>query len=629
MRRAAGHICILLFFLAIVLYPVSFRIAEAEDAGPQAASAETLDPTSPASMMSRDIIAGGMNGNVSLDLRNIDIVEALKFLAVKAGANIIATKNVAGRVTLMVENVPVRDIFDIMLRSNGLAYAKQGDIYNVMTEEEYKAIFGKKFSDIREVRVFKLQYAIPEQAFSMLDALKSEIGRVLVEPDSGTALIMDTPEKIQEIEKAISTLEEKNLVKVFNLKYAKAKEVEEQLKMQLDAKKVGSVKADERSNQIIIQSLPERMPDIEKIIAALDTKTREVLIDTQIIKVKLADTLTHGIDWEGIANVGKKAGMIYMGSYPFSVLQTATSAAATVLPSRYSYLTDNYATKGVGSVPFSGNAVTNVGGTTVAPGEEMHVGIVGQKYDLDFLVKYMQTLGNTQVLSSPKLAVVNNQEARIHIGERQAYVTTTTTTGQTTSTVSEEVTFVDVGIQLAVTPTINTDGYITMKIKPEISSVVSTLETPSKNKIPIIDTSMAETTVMVKDGSTIIIGGLRKEEKTKDSDQIPFLGNVPIIGFLFKSASTKTERTELLIMITPHIVSGDLLTTGDEADFEYKAPREYKDYKPFTEDKEIISVEKSPADFIKPYREYSNPPARGKEKAGSPVFKLDEGMKDE
>ena len=332
--RWLRHCIIIILLFAIISYPGSFRLARAEDAGAQSAAAspqETIKNSAP-SPLTGDIIPGGMNGNVSLDLRNIDIIEALKFLAVKAGANIIATKNVTGRVTLMVETVPVRDIFDIMLRSNGLAYAKQGDIYNVMTEEEYKAIFGRKFSDIREVRVFKLQYAIPEQAFSMLDALKSEIGRVLVEPDSGTALIMDTPERIQEIEKAMSTLEEKNLVKIFNLKYAKAKEVEEQLKMQVDAKKVGSVKADERSNQIIIQALPERMPDIEKIITALDGKTREVLIDTQIIKVKLSDQLTQGIDWQGIVSAGKNAGMIYLGSTPFGIIQTALPRPRPLFP---------------------------------------------------------------------------------------------------------------------------------------------------------------------------------------------------------------------------------------------------------------------------------------------------------
>lgn len=546
----------------------------------------------------------GIDGKISLDLRSIEVIDALKFLAMKAGINIIATKNVAGRVTLMVENVPVKDIFDIMLRSNGLAYAKQGDIYNVMAEDEYKALFGKKFSDLRQVRVFRLKYAIPEQAFSLLDALKSEIGRVLVEPDSGTVLIMDTPENIKKTEEALATLEQKNLVQVFNLKYGKAKEVEEQLKAQLNDKKVGSVKADDRTNQVIVQTLPDRMQDIEKFVIALDKKPKQVMIDTKIVKVKLSDQLDSGIQWEGLINIGERFGMTYIGSYPFSAIQAASEAwrpRTTVVDS----LKNADGQINVGSYPFSGTTSNQVG-SKVSPTEEMHVGLIHRKRDIDTVIKYLQTLGNTQILSSPKLAVVNNQEAKIHVGEKQAYVTTTTTTGQTTTTVSEQVTFVDVGIQLAVTPTINDEGFVMMKIKPEVSSVVSTLTTPSGNKIPIIDTSLAETTVLVKDGATIIIGGLRKEEKLSSYEQAPILGNLPLIGFLFKSGTKKTERTELLVMLTPHIVEGDILVTGDEREraFGNNPSKETRNYGYFTPEPDIALPQEEPEGRIKPYREY-------------------------
>lgn len=544
----------------------------------------------------------GFQGRISLDLRNIEVVDALKFLAMKAGLNIITTKNVTGRVTLMVDNVTVKDIFDIMLRSNGLAYVKEGDIYNVMTEDEYRLIFGRRFADIRQVKTFRLQYAIPEQAFSLLDTLKSDIGRVLVEPDSGTVMVMDTPENIEKIEDALGTLEQKNLVRVFTLKYAKAKETEEQLKTQLDAKKVGSVKADERSNQVIVQTLPERMEGIEKLIESLDKKTKEVLIDTKIIKVKLTDELSSGIEWEGLFNMGKKLGMTYFGSYPFSQMLKTTD---TWMP-REDFLAGSTMDGSVGAYPFTGTTTSLTGGAKVSPGEKMHLGIISGKQDFDMLIKYLQTLGKTQILSNPKLAAINNQEARIHIGERQAYVTTTTTTGQTTTTVSEEVTFVDVGIQLSVTPTINDEGYVTMKVKPEVSSVVSTLITPTGNKIPIIDTSMAETTVMIKDGATIIIGGLRKEEKTSTSEGFPFLSKIPILGLVFKSGTNKTERTELLVMLTPHIVSGDVLSTGDERDFKTKLGKEYKEYPAFTSQAEFQPPKEapSPEEKIKPYREY-------------------------
>jgi type II secretory pathway component GspD/PulD (secretin) len=389
-------------------------------------------------------------------------------------------------------------------------------------------------------------------------------------------------------------------VKVFQLKYSKAKEIEEQLKTQLDSKKVGMVKADERSNQVIIQTLPDRMADIERLITALDKKTKVVLIDTQIVKIKLSDSLNSGVNWEGIFNMKlpEKVGMAYAGSYPFSVLQESTEGWMF----RNDFLKS--LSGQVGAIPFSGNTSSVNASTKSASGQNMHVGIVKDDMDFDVLVNFLQTLGKTQVLSSPKLSVINNQEAKIHVGERQAYVTTTTTSGQTTTTVSEEVTFVDVGIQLSVTPTINDEGDVTMKIKPEVSTVVSTLITPSGNKIPILDTSMAETTVMVKDNSTIIIGGLRKEEKISSSNGLSILGRIPFLGNLFKSETSSKERTELLVLITPHIVKGDTLFTGDEREFGIKPVKEFKEYPALTSESDYQAPRAAPEEIIKPYVEY-------------------------
>jgi len=527
---------------------------------------------------------------ISLDLRNIDIIEALKFLAGKGNLNIVATKNVSGRVTLTLENIPLKDVFDLMLRSNGLAFVKVGEIYNVMTELEYKAQYGKNFSDIRQVKVLRLQYAIPEQAFSLLDALKSEIGRVLVDQESGNVLIMDAPERIGQIEKTLGEFEKQNKAEVFTLKYAKAKEVEEILKTRLDSKKVGSIKADERNNQVIVQTLPERMEEIGSLINSLDKPTKEVLIDTKIVKIKLSDQLDRGIEWEGIFNISQKFGTTYLGSYPFSVM---TSGASTpTFETRTQYYNDATSATGtagsIGAYPFSGTTSSLSSSQKVTLGEKMHFGIMDKNLDFDTLINYLDTIGETRVISNPKLVVVNNQEAKIHVGERQAYVTTTTTTGQSTSTISEEVTFVDVGIQLAVTANINDDGYITMKIKPEISSVSSVLETPTKNKIPIIDTSVTETTVMMKDGTTLLIGGMRREEKIKTSQQTPLLGKIPFLGSLFKTVNDKTERIELLVMITPHIISGGELSVGDERAFGDKPPQGYQPYQSITPDKAML-----------------------------------------
>jgi len=514
----------------------------------------------------------------SLELKDMDISEALRYLASKTGLNIVTTKNVSGRINLSVDNVLLKDIFDIILRSNGLAYVKQGEIYTVMTEAEYKVLYGKNFSDMRQVKVFRLKYAIPEQAFNLLDALKSEIGKVLVDPESGNVMIMDIPEKIEVMHKALEEFEKQNLVKVFDLKYAKAKEAEEILKAQLDAKKVGYVKADERNNQIIVQTLPERMSEISHLIDDLDKPTKEVLIDAKIVKIKLSDQLDSGVEWEGLFSLAKKEGLTYLGSYPFSAVQSAT----TSWRSREQVVSDMNSS--IGSYPFSGTTTNYAASTKVSPGEKLHIGLINSEKDFDVLFNLLQSLGETRILSNPKIAVVNNQEARIHVGERQAYVTTTTTTGQATSTVSEEVTFVDVGIQLAVTPHINEEGFITMKIKPEVSSVTSVLTTPTGNKIPIIDTSTVETTVMIKDKTTLILGGMRKEETTQNAKQYPILGKIPILNLLFSNRSNKKDRTEILVLITPHIISGEVMSVPDERKLEAQGGKTYQGYAPLVKE---------------------------------------------
>lgn len=495
----------------------------------------------------------GMDELISLDLRSIDIADALKYLALKAGLNIVVNKTAAGRVTLVVRDVPLKDAFDILLISNELAYEKRGEIYYIMTDADYQKLFGRSFSDNRIVKTFRLKYAIPEQAFNFIDALKSDIGRVVVDQENGTVVVMDTKESIEEIEKVIGALECKGSVKVFDLQYAKARDVEEHLKTRLDAKNVGTVKADERSNQVIVYTLPEKMGEIEEIIKALDKRTKQVFINAQIVKIALTDDYDSGVDWEVVF---RQLNEILEEEIPKLIGDKAAFGLGMALP--IDSLLTNYGTFTLGSV-------------------------TDQGYDIT--MNFLKTLGQTKILSNPRLSVMNNQEARIHVGRREVYVTTTTTTGQTTTTQAEEATFLDVGIQLAVTPVINDDGYITMKIKPEISSVVDEYETPSGNVIPIVDTSTAETTVVVKDGSTIIIGGLRREDKQTTHKGVPYLQDIPILGEIFKSRNDDLESTELLIMITPTISSGDNIITGDKhMDSGSMGFMPYKEYDKFNPD---------------------------------------------
>lgn len=515
----------------VLLAGISF--AAVAYSAPESLSVTEQGPSyvSPRLMMDPDTV--GLKERVTLDLRNIDIGEALKFLAMKGNLNLVIGKNVAGRVSLYLTDVSIADVLEIILLSNNLAIAKQGGIYNVMTETEFQALYGKRFSDLREAKVFKLRYAVPSQVFTVLSSIKSDIGKVVVDEDSATMILMDVPDKVQEMEKVIYEMEKGQNLRIFQLRYAEAMQVEASLKERLDALKLGTVKADERSNTLVVSALPKRMDEIERIVRALDEKTRQVLIEAKIIKVTLSDDFDMGIDW-------KKVFRDVQGPDKFNGLTLSQNFKPTL---------------------------TDFGRVTVGNPDTDEVSAT-----MDFL----RTVGQARVLASPRVSVVNKQPARILIGTREAFVTTTTTTGQTTSTTAENVTFVDVGISLEVTPIINDDGYVTMKIKPEVSSTGEPLITPTGNEIPIVDTTLAETTVMVKDGTTIVIGGLRKNEKVKTVQQLPVVGDIPFIGALFKSTSEDVETIEMVLFLTPHIVTGD--TTFTDKQIQDKTLKPFKTY---------------------------------------------------
>ncbi|MFH1411233.1 MAG: secretin N-terminal domain-containing protein [Candidatus Omnitrophota bacterium] len=540
-RTSPGIVVFL--FLALDIYPVSWAIE----------NSPVLDNIMTSEPSSITPVEKGFEGRISLDLRGIDVEDALKYIALKAGLNIVVRTSAAGKITLTVKDVPLRDAFDLILRSTDLAYDKSGNIYNIMTDAEYQKLYGKSFSDRRVVKTFRLEYAIPEQAFNFIDALKSDIGRVVVDQESGTVVVLDTEESIKEIEKAVSALEKRSSVKVFNLQYANAADVEKYLNDQLSSKNLGTVISDERNNQVVVYTLPGKMEEIEGIIAALDKKSKQVFINAQIMKITVTDDLATGVEWNLIFSELSKYLDRMMGR-------------------------DGLLTLGA-TLPLGGTFP--IVGASQALGSMTLAGVDSTGYSTT--LEFLKTIGETKILSNPRLAVLNNQEARIHVGRREVYVTTTTTTGSQTQTTAEEATFLDVGIQLAVTPTINDDGYITMKIKPEISSVVDVYTTPSNNEIPIVDTSMAESTVIVKDGSTIIIGGLRRNDKSTSHQGIPYLMDIPFIGEAFKGRNDNVESTELLIMITPTIVSGDNLFTGDrkmdESERGFKQYRDYTDFK--------------------------------------------------
>jgi len=455
-----------------------------------------------------------LSKRTSLDLRDINISEAVKYLGDKAGMNVAVGKNVQGRANITLKNVSVRDALDIVLLSNDLAVELRGEIIYVMTAKEYEDLHGEKWADPRRVNVFKISYARPTDVLAVLSTLKSKVGNVIADNDSGTVVIMDSPEKIGQMRAAILSMDQESATKVFTLKYTSAKMIEAAIQSLIDGKGIGSVKADEKTNKIIVTTLSSRMSEIEKIIGDLDKKTMQVLIESKIAKVTLSPGHEMGVDWRAIVNEGRKGALDISMKFP---------VASTVA---------DY-----------GKIVTGVG-------------------DYSGTIKLLETMGETKILSSPRIVAVQNQEANIMVGTREAYVTQAVTQGTTTSTTADSVTFIDVGVKLHVTPLINDDGFITMKIRPEVSQVSSTLTTYNadgtiRTQVPIVSTTNADTTVVVKDGNTVIIGGLMENSEKNNSEKMPWFGDLPLLGNAFKKIHKEADKTELVVFLTPHIISGD------------------------------------------------------------------------
>lgn len=462
---------------------------------------------------------------ISLDIKGMDIVDVLKMLATRAGLNIVIGKNVTGRVTLFLKEVDVLDAFEIIILANDLAYESKENIINVMTQRDYELMYGERFQDKRQAKIIQLKYAKAMELSKSLNQIKTNLGRIIVDETSNTLVIIDTPEKLKEMEDFIKNTELPVKTRVFELNYAQAEKLLPKLQETV-TKVIGSIKIDERTNKIAITDYPNKLDEVAKIIKAFDEKTPQVLIDAQIIELRPSDKFEMGVDWD------------YWLKRNFELKAALPIGTANRL---------------ILGIPSAVN--------------------VSQKGDYKAILDLLRTIGDTKILSSPRIMVLNNQEAKILLGTKDAYITSTTSQGGSGTTVtSQTVNFVETGIKLFVTPTISRDSFVTMKIKPEVSSSKreEIISEDKKTEIPIVTTSEAETTITVKDGVTVIIGGLRKDTRNKTVKKIPLIGDIPLLGFFFRSTSDEVTTTELVILLTPHIMSGETSFT----DFAQAPPKD-------------------------------------------------------
>ncbi len=446
-----------------------------------------------------------------LDLKNMDIIDVLKLVAKKSGLNIVAGRDVKGKVSIYLNEVEVREALGMILESHNLTFVEENGSIRVMTAKDFQLKYGYKFGENLETRIVQLVYADAVEINGILNQMKSIVGRIIVDKSSNSIIIKDTLGQVDLLEGIISQVDVPRRTRIFELYYAKAADVSERIAESL-TKNIGRVEVDERTNKLIVTDIPRKMSKIERLIMALDVKEKEVLIEAKIIQVLLKDEYKMGIDWEAIIS----------------------KTNSLRLTSDFNDLDD-------------GDKRGKISVGTLSDGDTS---------GYTAFIEAIETAGKTNILSNPRITVLNNQDAKILVGSTEPYITETTITPAAGApTTSETVNFVEVGVKLYVTPTIHPDNFITMKIKPEVSAVTDRVG--NVNKIPVVETSEAETVVVVKDGATIVIGGLIKDRNEKTQKRLPFLSKVPVVGRAFGNVHKLYDKSELVIFIKPKIVTGE------------------------------------------------------------------------
>lgn len=351
---------------------------------------------------------------------------------------------------------------------------------------------------------------------------------------------------------------EKLVSKVYRIVYADVKEVEKVLAKVVS--KRGTIAANPGTSNIMITDTESKIAAIDTFIEELDRQTAQILVEARIYDISNTDSLDLGVEW----NAGRNTG--YGTGYP-----TLDSSSGRVIGGPASGFTR--------SDPFvNGTTSSGIDKATSATGL-LEFGILNEHIDVDTLITAAQERGAAKLLANPRILVLDNETAsfkaiteipyqRLMQGGYQSFGTTE---------------FKEVGVELQVTPHLAKDGMIRLHIMPVFSVQTGNIPIPLEvsagvgqeirtSPQPIVDRREADTLTLVKDGDTVVIGGLRKEEITTEENKIPILGDIPILGMLFRFAGEERRSSELVVFITPRLIEEPVLT---ETEAEYLGATEF------------------------------------------------------
>ncbi|MBS0417489.1 MAG: type IV pilus secretin PilQ [Proteobacteria bacterium] len=427
---------------------------------------------------------------LTLNFQEIETRAVLQLLADASGQNIVVSDTVNGNVTLRLQNVPWDQALDIVLRTKGLDKRKQDNVIIVAPQEELAA---------REKADLAARKDIQELA-----PLRSEYLQV---------------------------------------NYAKAADMAGLIKSQggslLSAR--GNVAVDDRTNTLLLQDTADRLADIRRLVATLDIPVRQVLIEARIVIVN--DDFKR--------DLGARVGYTTAQANGNGVWTTSGTAAATdsVIGSALANQQSTGQSFPV-QVPTGGTGAPqryNVNLPVPSPAGSFALGILGSNYIVDLELSAAQAETRAEVISSPRVITANQKEAVIEQGTEIPYQ-------QSASSGATTISFKKAVLSLKVKPQITPDNRIILDLDVRKDSIGTITVASGGVNVPSIDTKEIQTQVLVNDGQTVVLGGVLETNHREDLTKVPLLGDIPVLGALFREQHKQNDKDELLIFVTPKIV---------------------------------------------------------------------------
>jgi len=338
----------------------------------------------------------------------------------------------------------------------------------------------------------------------------------------------------------IGEITEKNEMlvnRIYRITYANVNEVEKALKKFISGR--GSLSSNPGTSNIIVTDTESKIKAIDTFIEEIDRITPQILVEARIYDITSKDRLDLGVEWQA----GRDT------TYSSSITSVGTNPTKD---------RDPFAT-GI----FSGT--TNEAENTTAA---LRFGWLNSGIDIDVLLRAEQEKIQAKLLANPRILVLDNETALIKIISEIPYqeISESSQGGQVGSTE-----FREVGVELEVTPHVTRDEMIRLQLAPKFSVQTQNVTVGTSGNqfsVPVVDRREAETTLLIRSGQTVVLGGLRKKDVSQQVNKIPLLGDIPILGNLFRFESEDTVNSELLVFITPHIVVNPALSADEQQKYE-------------------------------------------------------------